>query len=50
MRQAYGDERLCLLIGGSLYGAGKDLVENARGFLKLAGRDDLYGPFELIKK
>ena len=50
MRQAYGDERLCLLIGGSLYGAGKDLVENARGFLKLAGRDDLYGPFELVKK
>ena len=50
MRQAYGDERLCLLIGGSLYGAGKDLVENARSFLKLAGRDDLYGPFELVKK
>ena len=50
MRQAYGDESLCLLIGGSLYGAGKDLVENARGFLKLAGREDLYGPFEGNKK
>jgi ribulose-bisphosphate carboxylase large chain len=50
MRQAFGDENLCLLIGGSLYGAGKDLAENARGFLKLAGREDLYGPFEENKK
>jgi len=26
------------------------LAENARGFLKLAGREDLYGPFEENKK
>ena len=47
MIDAYGSESLCLLIGGSLYAAGtKDLVENARGFLALAQRTDLYGPFE----
>ena len=52
MRQAFGDENLCLLIGGSLYGMAREKIwaENARRLLKVSRREDLYGPFEENKK
>ena len=45
MKEVYGDDVL-LLIGGSLIGHSPDLAANARFFLGLAGRKDLYGPLE----
>ena len=45
MGEVYGDDVL-LLIGGSLIGHSPDLVANARFFLDVAGRKDLYGPLE----
>jgi len=46
MGDVYGDDVL-LLIGGSLIGHTPDLVTNARFFLDVAGRRDLYGPLEV---
>ena len=45
MKDVYGNQVL-LLIGGSLIGHSPDLTANARFFLGLAGRSDLYGPLE----
>ena len=45
MREVYGPD-LLLLIGGSLYSHSDNLIEGARHFMKLAGRKELYGPFE----
>jgi ribulose-bisphosphate carboxylase large chain len=45
MREAYGQDVL-LLIGGSLYSHSNDLTANARHFMQMAGRTDLYGPDE----
>ena len=45
MRESYGED-VCFLIGGSLIGHSEDLVANAKHFMKIAGREDLYGPLE----
>jgi ribulose-bisphosphate carboxylase large chain len=45
MNEVYGEDVL-LLIGGSLMGHSPDLVANAKHFMKIAGRTDLYGPKE----
>lgn len=45
MSVAYGED-VCFLIGGSLIGHSPDLVNNAKHFMKIAGREDLYGPLE----
>ena len=47
MNQAYGED-LMLLIGGSLMGHSPDLVANAKHFMKIAGRTDLWGPKENV--
>ena len=45
MRESYGED-VCFLIGGSLIGHSDDLVANAKHFMRIAGRTDLYGPLE----
>lgn len=48
MNEAYGED-LMLLIGGSLMGHSPDLAANAKHFMKIAGRDDLWGPKERVE-
>ena len=45
MNEVYGEDVL-LLIGGAPMGHSPDLVANAKHFMKIAGRTDLYGPKE----
>ena len=47
MVETFGAD-ICLLIGGSLMGHSPDLVSNAKHFMGIAGRKDLWGPKEQI--
>ena len=47
MRESYGED-VCFLIGGALIGHSDDLVANAKHFMRIAGRTDLYGPLERV--
>ena len=48
MNEAYGED-LMLLIGGSLMGHSPDLAANAKHFMNIAGRADLWGPKEQVQ-
>ena len=48
MVETFGAD-ICLLIGGSLMGHSPDLVSNAKHFMGIAGRKDLWGPKEQIR-
>ena len=48
MNEAYGSD-LMLLIGGSLMGHSPDLAANAKHFMKIAGRTDIWGPKENVQ-
>ena len=47
MNEVYGED-LMLLIGGSLMGHSPDLAANAKHFMNIAGREDLWGPKEQV--